>query len=271
MKKMKWAVMFAAAMAMMGFTSCLDNDNDVNTITGCEYMRVSGISGYYRFTSMLNYTVTPNNQSNLMSSDLTSGGFALVIYQYSPDSIQQNSTNIPATVGATSVIEGTYNDNIQTGFANAPFAQVDIYPYALPYYSKNDLFLTPASYYKGSTTDYADLLNRSYMLTYGNEEGKVSQTELILTLHQRVPDLSVNDERSQRLAPYVHFDISRALSQYTADTGQETPDYVVIQYKVPENLSNLEEALNYENAETTTSPLRIPYKSYIEQYFSTNN
>lgn len=79
MKKQKLAVVFAALLTMVGFSSCLNGENDP-TVYPQELMKVNGIAGYYTFTSAYGYTITPLNMSAL--SDLSLGSYAIVQYSY---------------------------------------------------------------------------------------------------------------------------------------------------------------------------------------------
>lgn len=58
MKKQKLAVVFAALLTMVGFSSCLNGETDP-TASPREFMKVNGGVGYYSFTSSLGYTITP--------------------------------------------------------------------------------------------------------------------------------------------------------------------------------------------------------------------
>ena len=66
MKKMKWAVLFAALVTMIGFTSCLSSEEG-ETYDLYEYVTVS--SGYMGMTSLIGdqtgYYYTPNSEDVL--------------------------------------------------------------------------------------------------------------------------------------------------------------------------------------------------------------
>ena len=79
MKKQKLAVIFAALLTMVGFSSCLNGENDP-TVSPQELMKVNGVAGYYTFTSAYGYTITPLNMSALSSLNL--GSYAIVQYSY---------------------------------------------------------------------------------------------------------------------------------------------------------------------------------------------
>lgn len=70
---------FAALLTMVGFSSCLNGENDP-TVYPQELMKVNGVVGYYTFTSAYGYTITPLNMSALSSLDLDS--YAIVQYSY---------------------------------------------------------------------------------------------------------------------------------------------------------------------------------------------
>ena len=80
MKKQKLAVVFAALLTMVGFSSCLNGETDP-TVSPQEFMKVNGGVGYYSFTSSLGYTITPANMSALKDVQLSTS-YAYVIYSY---------------------------------------------------------------------------------------------------------------------------------------------------------------------------------------------
>ena len=97
MKKQKWAVVFAALLAMVGFSSCLSSEDDgVRTLE--DYAEVNSSSfGGLSFTSMYgsvcepNKTVTSTPESKL----------AYIAYQYNNADMQaltSTSTNLPVTL-----------------------------------------------------------------------------------------------------------------------------------------------------------------------------
>ncbi|MDR3796016.1 hypothetical protein, partial [Phocaeicola sp.] len=87
MKKQRLVVAFAALLTMVGFSSCLNGENDP-TVSPQELMRVNGGAGFYSFTSAYGYTVTPLNMSAL--SDLSLQSYAIVQYSYDSSVLEWN-------------------------------------------------------------------------------------------------------------------------------------------------------------------------------------
>ena len=100
MKKQKLAVVFAALLTMVGFSSCLNGETDP-TVSPQEFMKVNGGVGYYSFTSSLGYTITPANMSALKDVQLSTS-YAYVIYSYDSSLMEWNedkSATINTAVG----------------------------------------------------------------------------------------------------------------------------------------------------------------------------
>ena len=104
MKKIKLAAMFAAVVAMLGFSSCLGGDTN-NIATGMEFVQVnSGIAGYYSFKNSAGFNLEPGNQKQWAETTITTP-FVIIQYQYSPDSIKQNSKRMPITLQGMAPVE----------------------------------------------------------------------------------------------------------------------------------------------------------------------
>ena len=246
MKKMKWAAMFAAAVAMLGFTSCLNSDDDNSNYPGYEYVQITSSIGYYSFRNASGYTLTPTNQ----------GGLAPV-----------------------ETYRNLYNESEVTSFANAPFYAVGVDSYAAPYFDKNTLFIL-AAYYAKLDSD-GDLDEASTNHTFGlyydaNAEPEAMYSDdLVMTLYHHVTDTNLNKERTQFTSKYLHFDISSAVAAYQSKNG-ELPNQIVIKYKTPDTSmggTDYEKLLDYANAKDATNPLQIPYQRYFaeDSNSSTNN
>ena len=100
MKKMKWAVLFAALVTMIGFTSCLSSEEG-ETYDLYEYVTVS--SGYMGMTSLIGdqtgYYYTPNSEDVLAALKQKDGNYyprALVALQVVED-IVANKNNYTIT------------------------------------------------------------------------------------------------------------------------------------------------------------------------------
>lgn len=271
MKKMKLAVLGAAVMAMTGFSSCLDSGDTNNLYPGMEFVDNTGsIAGaYYRFKNASGLTLIPSNaaEANKTSVDTR---YALISYQYSPDSLKQNSTTLPITLqGIAPVKESSYSiPNEDNTWANAPVYSVTAGP-MLPYFDENNLFLGVQYYVKldseGDLDDAEKGSAHSFRLYCAEkEEESIQGSDLILYLLHNVSDTSINNERkSSEMGEYVHFDISRAVNWYKS-LKSDLPENLVIKYKIPASASG-EGMLDYDKAIEASSPVKITYKQWMPE------
>ena len=280
MKKMKWAAMFAAAMAMLGFTSCLNSDDNNSTYPGYEYVKIKSSIGYYSFSSTNGFTITPINQKDLFNVNFGNANYALMSYQYSPDSVNTVTKSVDVNVIGIAPVEtgrSLYNENEMTNFnANAPFYAVGIDSYAFPYFDENSLFLMVAYYAKIGTDNKVDTAEgiHDFGLYYdvNADQEALYSDDLVLTLHHKVYNTALNKERTKYTSKYLHFDIRNAVSQYQSKHNS-LPDKIVIKYKTVDTSmggTDYEKLLDYANAKDATNPLQIPYKQYFEKDESTN-
>lgn len=282
MKKMKWAAMFAAAVAMLGFTSCLNSDDDNSNYPGYEYVQITSSIGIYSFRNASGYTLTPTNQGALSNVNFGSARYAVMSYQYNPDSINNVTHTVDITVTGLAPVEtyrNLYNESEVTSFANAPFYAVGVDSYAAPYFDKNTLFILAAYYAKLDSDGDLDepSTNHTFGLYYdANAEPEAMYSDdLVMTLYHHVTDTNLNKERTQFTSKYLHFDISSAVAAYQSKNG-ELPDQIVIKYKTPDTSmggTDYEKLLDYDNAKDATNPLQIPYQRYFaeDSNSSTNN
>lgn len=266
MKKMKFAVICAAVTAMMGFTSCLDGDTN-NVSTGMEFVKNAGIAGYYRFENSAGFVLEPNNQSQWAETSISSN-YALIQYQYSPDSVKQNSNRLPITLqGMASVKDAAHQvPGAEDTWANAPLYQVGMV--AFPYFDENNLFLGVQYYAKadedGSMAD-VEKNQHSFALYCSKTEDAIQGHNLVLYVQHQVTDLTINSERKSSAGfDYVHFYLTEAISWYKSQKSGELPENLVIKYKVPSTASG-DDMLDYKKAVDASSSITLPYKSYFAE------
>ena len=166
MKKMKWAVLFAALVTMIGFTSCLSSEEG-ETYDLYEYVTVS--SGYMGMTSLIGdqtgYYYTPNSEDVLAALKQKDGNYyprALVALQVVED-IVANKTNYTisgiqvynyvdwreaTTNSDTLATKGDYdftslsNSWVKSGYLNIPF---NVMVPSSPLLEDFNLYITGAS------------------------------------------------------------------------------------------------------------------------------
>ena len=262
MKKQKLAVVFAALLTMVGFSSCLNGETDP-TVSPREFMKVNGVVGYYSFTSSLGYTITPANMSALKDVQLSTS-YAYVIYSYDSSLMEWNEDKSATINTAVGIRDGwampraTVEED-----GNAPILSlqnnIGLISYFYPaYYDKYNLFIPITYYYDSSEESGEDIDTHSFALYYDSEEASDKGT-LLMHLRHKVINPAIKREKTNTES--VHFNIAAVLSAYTAKTGISMPDKIVIEYEESQTSS-------YDN--TTSDKLEIEYKSVFEENIANN-
>lgn len=267
MKKIKLAAMFAAVVAMLGLSSCLDGDTN-NIATGMEYVKNAGMPGYYRFQNSAGLSLEPSNQKQWAETSVTTP-YVIIQYQYSPDSIKENSKRLPITLqGMAAVKEAQYSVG-DADWANAPIYLAGLA--AFPYYDKNNLFLGVQYYVKTGSdgkVDASDSQTEAHqfgLYCAKTEKESISGNSLVLYVHHKVNDLSTNkDRKSTNGFEYVHFSLSDALNWYKGVKEGALPDNLIIKWKVPGSASG-DDMLDYDKAKDVSTSLSIPYSKYFKE------
>lgn len=266
MKKQKLAVVFAALLTMVGFSSCLNGETD-HTASPREFMKVNGGVGYYSFTSSLGYTITPANMSALKDVQLSTS-YAYVIYSYDSSLMEWNedkSATINAVLGIRdgwamprATVEEDGNAPVYSLQNNTELIANYGYPAYLAYYDKYNLFIPITYYYDSSEESGEDIDTHSFALYYDSEEASDKGT-LLMHLRHKVINPAIKREKTNTES--VHFNIAAVLSAYTAKTGISMPDKIVIEYEESQTSS-------YDN--TTSDKLEFEYKSVFEENIANN-
>lgn len=166
MKKMKWAVLFAALVSMVGFTSCLDSEEG-ETYDWLEYVTVQ--SGYMGYATLVGdqtgYTYIPTTTDVLASLKMDDGNYyprALVgvklAEEYVPNKTSYNIAGIQVynyvawrdatTSPDTLVAKGDYDfvklggSWVKTGYLNIEF---EVMVPSQPLLEDFNLYVTGAS------------------------------------------------------------------------------------------------------------------------------
>lgn len=255
MKKQKLAVAFAALLTMVGFSSCLNGDNDP-TVSPQELMRVNGGTGFYSFTSAYGYTVTPLNMSDL--SNLSLQSYAIVQYSYDSSVLEWNEDKKVTVNNVVSIKDDfTFPKAPEADAGNAPLYTISSSMAQPMYFDKYNLFIPVTYYYKNSSDSddlKAELNSHSFALYYDPNDAESTDGKLLLHLRHKVADTEV--QRSDYGTEYRHFNITSVLSSYASAHRVSMPDKLVIEYERSSSSS-------YENK--TSEKLEINYKSVFEQ------
>lgn len=267
MKKIKLAAMFAAVVAMLGFSSCLGGDTN-NIATGMEYVKYTGMPGYSSFENSAGLRLEPSNQKQWAETSVTTP-YVIIQYQYSPDSIKQNSKRLPITLQGMAEVKDAQYSMEDTEWANAPIYLAGLA--AFPYYDKNNLFLGVQYYVKSGSdgkVDASDSQTGAHQFSLycaKTEKESISGSNLVLYVHHKVNDLSTNkDRKSTNGFEYVRFSLSDALNWYKGVKEGALPDNLIIKWKVPGSLSG-DDMLDYDKAKDVSTSLSIPYAKYFKE------
>lgn len=264
MKKIKLAAMFAAVVAMLGLSSCLDGDTN-NISTGMEFVRNKGIAGYYNFENSAGLNLVPTNQKQWAETSVTTP-FVIIQFQYSPDSIKQNSKRLPITLQGMAAVKDAQYSLVNTEWANAPIYQAGLS--AFPYFDKNNLFLGVQYFVKTGSDGKLDAAEMGASHEFGlycekTEKESISGNSLVLYIQHQVKDLSLNKDRKSNTGfDYVHFSLMEAVNWYKG-VKNDLPENLIIKYKVPGSMSG-DDMLDYGKAKDVSSSLSIPYKKYFK-------
>ena len=124
MKRMKFGVLWAALVSMLGFTSCLDGGDNSNIQNFNEIMKIDKLTGLY--VSQMGYKVNPLNAGDLQGVPSTSGYIQLhYTYDYTQD---MSDGEIDATIyGYSTISEGLWMPQAPTeADSGAPVSGVEV-------------------------------------------------------------------------------------------------------------------------------------------------
>ena len=239
MKKLKGAVMIAAVMGMLGFTSCLDGDGE-NVYSGGGFVTTQGFDGAYTFRYSDGSSVVPTNQE-LLEGKLPAG-YTYYYIQYSFTSEENTGAETSKSINA----EINYLAPIKTDQAvpaaptedagNAPVLGVNkISGISFGYYDRNNIFI-PISYtYKSSGDEDeldAEYASHSFTLYYDAQYTSQAKDRMYVELRHTVTDPSINDERTSSTGEWRHFNIASLVATHQSKFGtSELPDQIIVRYK----------------------------------------
>lgn len=250
----------------LSFTSCLDSDNDTDTLYVGGFVKVSGYMGYYTFKgpdgkSTINPSSSSITQLESNGMKLTNVNIAFVQGTYSkelnPEAEQtQEYKNVNLSYaapldGAVEIVynEGAENDSINyacirsienTNRGNNYYGNVFNTPWF--FYDKTSLIL-PISYALSGKKHH------KFTLVYRQDLSKEGEEEMTLYLrHYNAKDSNTNYDSFDLASnyPYAYFyafDLNTAMYAWANAVGRpgELPDRITIKYVADEYSTDLKE------------------------------
>lgn len=248
MKKQKLAVVFAALLTMVGFSSCLNSEDDGITKI-VDYAEVS-TSTYGSFNSMYGWVCVPDGAlTTAPESDL-----AYIAYQYEDADLQSimsgtsTSKNLPVTLLQDPVYLKRL-DCLPTAVPEAT-RTVSIYSLgekdALVWGENKYLILAPAiSLKKGTTSENlsTELANHRLSLYYLSSEDDETAKTLKLYLRYEISGIGGStteetDDKESWASDYniqytnvSYVNLQSVISMYKAAHGGSNPEKVTVDYE----------------------------------------
>lgn len=271
MKKQRWAVFFAALLAVVGFSSCLNSEDDgVRTITDYVEVSTSGFGGV-SFNSMYGWVCVPNK--TLTSTP--ESNLAYVVYQYNNSDLQaisgttSTSTDLPVTL----LQDPVYLKNLGNPSSTLPEVTKTVSLYSLGsgdgmvWRNNKYLILAPAYMLKEGTNQdnvKTELANHHLSVYYVSDDDNVSSNTLTLKLRYQIDGIGSSDSESTetseswandytvKYTDLVYVRLDYLISQYKAVHGSN-PKSVAVEYEYNNNSANLPTIANKKPRTVTFS------------------
>lgn len=272
MKKQKLAVVFAALLTLVGFSSCLNSEDDgVRTVY--DYVEVNTSSfGGLSFTSMYGWVCVPNK--TVTSSPESK--LAYIAYQYNNTDMQaltSTSTNLPVTL----LSDPVYLKDLGYPSSTLPLTTetVSVYSFGekagLVWGKNKYLILAPTYLLKTGTTTSnlnTELANHHLSVYYVPEEDDVDAKTLTLHLRYKITGVgyssaeensdaneswAANYSTEYRYTDYSYINLEYLLSQYKGVHGSD-PEKIAVEYECSNKSTALPTVAN-KRVETVTFSL----------------
>lgn len=239
MKRFKWAALVAAMVSMVGFTSCLNNDDD-GTRTTLGYFRAVGNYGAVYFQDMYDFKYQPT--TSLMDSPTSE--LAFLYFTYNQNDITQGATSIDITL----LQNPTYLKRLYVGTTlpdeKETVSLVDLSSANGGIWGVNEfLVLSPTYLLKSGTTDEnltEELANHRLEVYYDANENTNTST-LTLNLRYTISGATAPEEGSdaehwadEYTVPYtdaVYVRLSDVISKYQVNNSGNDPEKIVVEYE----------------------------------------
>ena len=264
MKKMRFAVWFAALLTMVTFSSCLDSE-DGGQRQGSEIVKVTGMMGMYSFQSAGGYELVPSNMSQITMDINTE--FALVVYSYDSGQVTDQTKRIPVELLSILPIERHYiNDTLEgmKEYGNAPIRAIsaggsmEFFP--ISFWNPTTMFL-PINYFVKDSANKDEILkevnSHSFEIFSDVNDTEAMDGQMILHVRHRVVDPSLNKERRYKYNTNIyHVDLSQSVYEFESMNGKK-PETIIVKY---------EESTvgDYDPSYMTEGRAEINYRQIIE-------
>lgn len=267
MKKQKWAVIFAALLTMVGFSSCLDSSDDgVRTLE--DYAEVNSSSfGGVSFTSMYGWVCVPNKTV----TSTPESKLAYIAYQYNNADMQaitSTSTNLPVTL----LQDPIYLKDLGYPSSTLPLTTETVSLYSLGdnsgfVWGKNKYLILAPSYIlkKGTTTENlkTELTNHHLSVYYLPEDDNVTNNTLTLHLRYKITGVESStvdgtttgneswvSDYNVRYTDIVYVTLGQVIAQYKAAHGSD-PTKISVEYEANNNSTEYP-TISHKTSKTVT-------------------
>ena len=266
MKKQKLAVVFAALLTMVGFSSCLNSEDDGIREWG-GYFEVNNTYGSVNFVDPTGIQLVPNKT---IIDAPASSALAYINYQYKDDDMAQieQTKKLPVTL----LQDPVYLKRLDCLTTTLPeeTKTVSIYSLgerdALVWGNNKYLILAPTILLKKGTTSEnlsTELLNHRLTLYYLSAEGDEDANTLKLYLRYEISGIggssteetddkeSLASDSNVRYTNVSHVNLQPIISMYKSTHGGKEPEKVIVEYE-------------YNNSNNSTSSVPTIAKKQTE-------
>lgn len=266
MKKQKLAVVFAALLTMVGFSSCLNSEDDGIREWG-GYFEVNNTYGSVNFVDPTGIQLVPNKT---IIDAPASSALAYINYQYKDEDMAQieQTKKLPVTL----LQDPIYLKRLDCSTTTLPeeTKTVSIYSLgerdALVWGNNKYLILAPTILLKKGTTSEnlsTELLNHRLTLYYLSAEGDEDANTLKLYLRYEISGIGGSstdeaDETESWASDYniqytnvSYVNLQNVISMYKSTHGGKEPEKVIVEYE-------------YNNSNNSTSSVPTIAKKQTE-------
>lgn len=280
MKKQKLAVVFAALLTMVGFSSCLNSEDDGIREWG-GYFEVNNTYGSVNFVDPTGIQLMPNKT---IIDAPASSALAYINYQYKDDDMAQieQTKKLPVTL----LQDPIYLKRLDCSTTTLPeeTKTVSIYSLgerdALVWGNNKYLILAPTILLKKGTTSEnlsTELLNHRLTLYYLSAEGDEDANTLKLYLRYEISGIGGSstdeaDETESWASDYniqytnvSYVNLQNVISMYKSTHGGKEPEKVIVEYEYNNSNNSTSSVPTIAKKQTKT----VTYSLYTET--SSNN
>ena len=225
MKKLNFAVLFAALIAMFSFSSCLDTMEDDGTRTGNYFVKVVSMMGVTYFQDVQGNKFSPSTPLTDVKSDM-----ALVNLTYNENDMQTNGGYTTVTVNGIVYIDPVVAvTKPETPTWNAPIATLEGDYVKMGFWDANTLIVPVYFYYDASSEDKLteELAKHQFEFYVVEDDSKYAEGTLSIALRHRVNDAGEKPTRNKLGSAYKYINLSAPLMQYKQKYGSAPKQIIV--------------------------------------------